>query len=36
LSDTEAAEAIVARTDLNEQESVEQIAEPENAGAEKK
>lgn len=34
LSDTEAAEAIVARTDPNEQESVEQIAEPE--GAEKK
>lgn len=34
LSDTEAAEAIVARTDPNEQESVEQFAEPE--GAEKK
>ena len=34
LSDTEAAEAIVARTDPNEQESVEQIAEP--GGAEKK
>ena len=36
LSDTEAAEAIVARTDPNEQESVEQIAEPEDAGAQKK
>lgn len=36
LSDTEAAEAIVARTDPNEQESVEQYAEPEAAGAEKK
>lgn len=36
LSDTEAAEAIVARTDPNEQESVEQIAEPEDAGAGKK
>lgn len=34
LSDKEAAEVIVARTDPNEQESVEQIAEPE--GAEKK
>ena len=33
-SDTEAAEAIVACTDPNGQESVEQIAEPE--GAEKK
>lgn len=28
LSDTEAAEAIVARTDPNEQESVEHVAEP--------
>jgi uncharacterized RmlC-like cupin family protein len=36
LSDTEAAEAIVARTDPNEQESVEQIAVPDAAGAEKK
>ncbi len=36
LSATEEAEAIVARTDPNEQESVEQIAEPEDAGAEKK
>ena len=36
LSDTEAAEAIVARTDPNEQESVEQIAEPDDSGAEKK
>ncbi len=36
MSDTEPAEAIVARTDPNEQESVEQIAEPEDAGAEKK
>ncbi len=36
LSDTEDAEAIVARTDPNEQESVEQIAEPEGTGAEKK
>ena len=35
LSDTEAAEAIVARTDPNEQESVEQIAEP-DAEPEKK
>jgi uncharacterized RmlC-like cupin family protein len=32
LSDTEPAEAIVARTDPNEQESVEHVAEPE-AGA---
>ncbi len=31
LSDTEAAEAIVARTDPNEQESVEHVAEPEPA-----
>jgi uncharacterized RmlC-like cupin family protein len=31
LSKTEAAEAIVARTDPNEQESVEHVAEPENA-----
>jgi uncharacterized RmlC-like cupin family protein len=36
LSDTEAVEAIVARTDPNEQESVEQIAEPQDAGGEKK
>lgn len=36
LSATEEAEAIVARTDPNEQESVEQIAEPEDAGAETK
>ena len=36
LSDTEAAEAIVARTDPNEQESVEQITEPEGVGVEKK
>jgi uncharacterized RmlC-like cupin family protein len=33
LSDTEEAVAIVARTDPNEQESVEQIAEPQDAGA---
>ena len=31
LSDTEAAEAIVARTDPNEQESVEHVAEPKPA-----
>lgn len=31
LSDTDAAEAIVARTDPNEQESVEHVAEPEDA-----
>jgi len=31
LSATEAAEAIVARTDPNEQESVEHVAEPEPA-----
>ena len=30
LSDTEVAEAIVARTDPNEQESVEHVAEPEH------
>jgi uncharacterized RmlC-like cupin family protein len=31
LSDSEAAEAIVARTDPNEQESVEHVAEPDAA-----
>ena len=36
LSDTEAAEAIVARTDPNEQESVEQYVEPSAEGANRK
>jgi uncharacterized RmlC-like cupin family protein len=36
LSDTEAAEAIVARTDPNEQESVEQYADPGQEGADAK